>query len=296
MKRYVLLLVLSILSLEVSSIRPDRTYIRTPEQLGLVHKELEVETLDGYRIATWFFPAGQRQEHPGSPIDEDRKVRYPTIIICNGDAGNMSYFQLQLAQSWCRNGFHVVTFDWRGFGASTPFEMNPDYLCYTEMLEDYRAVVCAVAALPEVDPRRIAVAGWSTGAYLSMITAYDLPQVGAFIGRSLATDFEDFIPLVMQVRNKTRKQLLVPEDFPTERMPIHIAADFRKPTFLIVGENDIRTPVWMSRKILETLPEGTPHELMVVKKAAHGGYEDPMLIAFDEFINRTTRFLKNNLP
>lgn len=164
------------------------------------------------------------------------------------------------------------------------------------MLEDYRAVVSAVAALPEVDPQRIAVVGWSTGAYLSMIAAYDMPQVGAFIGRSLATDFEDFIPLVMQVCNKNRDQLLVPADFPTKRMPVHIASDFRKPIFLIVGENDIRTPVWMSRKILELLPQNTPRELMVVKDAAHGGNEDPMFIAFDEFIDRTARFLHNNLP
>ena len=52
----------------------------------------------------------------------------------------------------------------------------------------------------------------------------------------------------------------------------------------------------MSRKILELLPQNTPRKLMVVKDAAHGGNEDPMLIAFDEFIDRTARFLHNNLP
>lgn len=305
MRAFAAILAALFLTLEGLAIQPNRTYIRMPEQLGLSYEELDVRTQDGYRIATWFFPADRQSPRQESSADgretsapqpaEGSDCR-PTIVICNGDAGNMSYFQLHLAQRWCEKGFHVITFDWRGFGASSEFEMDPDYLCYTEMLEDYRAVIAVVAARPEVDPQRIAVVGWSTGAYLSMITAYDMPQVGAFIGRSLATDFGDFIPLVMQVRHKKREQLRVPDDFPTERMPLHIAPEFRKPVFLIVGENDIRTPVWMSRKILELLPEETPRELMVVKGAAHGGNEDPMLIAFDEFIERTTRFLHDNLP
>ena len=38
-------------------IRPDRTYVRLPEHLGLIYKTLDVCTQDGYRIRTWFFPA-----------------------------------------------------------------------------------------------------------------------------------------------------------------------------------------------------------------------------------------------
>ena len=43
------------------------------------------------------------------------------------------------------------------------------------------------------------------------------------------------------------------------------------------------------------IPETTPKELMIVENAAHGGKEDPMLIAFDDFINRTSDFLMANL-
>ena len=207
----------------------------------------------------------------------------------------MAYFQLYLAKSWTSRGFNVVTFDWRGFGKSSPFAMDRNYLCYTEMLEDYRAVVRTTSEQEEVLNGAIAVVGWSTGAYLSMITAYTDDLVNAFVGRSLPTDFDDFIPLVMKYKNKTRNELLVPEDFPTELMPVHIAPEFGKPLFLIVGENDFRTPVWMSRKIIESVPGTTPKELMIVENAAHGGKEDPMLIAFDDFIKRTSDFLMANL-
>ena len=271
--------------------------------MGLIYKNLEVITNDGYKIETCFFPAqsplseGELRDLNGNrrTYETQDETKRPTIIVCNGDAGNMSYFQLYLAKSWTSRGFNVVTFDWRGFGKSSPFAMDRNYLCYTEMLKDYRTVVRTTSEQEEVLNGAIAVVGWSTGAYLSMITAYTDDLVNAFVGRSLPTDFDDFIPLVMKYKNKTRNELLVPDDFPAELMPVHIAPEFGKPLFLIVGENDFRTPVWMSRKIIESVPGTTPKELMIVENAAHGGKEDPILIAFDDFIKRTSDFLMANL-
>lgn len=304
MKSFVILLIALFSGIgNCHAIIPDTVYIRKPESMGLIYKNLEVITNDGYKIETWFFPAqsplseGELRDLNGNrrTYETQNETKRPTIIVCNGDAGNMSYFQLYLAKSWTSRGFNVVTFDWRGFGKSSPFAMDRNYLCYTEMLEDYRAVVRTTSEQEEVLNGAIAVVGWSTGAYLSMITAYTDDLVNAFVGRSLPTDFDDFIPLVMKYKNKTRNELLVPEDFPTELMPVHIAPEFGKPLFLIVGENDFRTPVWMSRKIIESVPGTTPKELMIVENAAHGGKEDPILIAFDDFIKRTSDFLMANL-
>ena len=304
MKSFVILLIALFSGIgNCHAIIPDTVYIRKPESMGLIYKNLEVITNDGYKIETWFFPAqsplseGELRDLNGNrrTYETQDETKRPTIIVCNGDAGNMSYFQLYLAKSWTSRGFNVVTFDWRGFGISSPFAMDRNYLCYTEMLEDYRAVVRTTSEQEEVLNGAIAVVGWSTGAYLSMITAYTDDLVNAFVGRSLPTDFDDFIPLVMKYKNKTRNELLVPEDFPTELMPVHIAPEFGKPLFLIVGENDFRTPVWMSRKIIESVPGTTPKELMIVENAAHGGKEDPILIAFDDFIKRTSDFLMDNL-
>ena len=304
MKSFVILLIALFSGIgNCHAIIPDTVYIRKPESMGLIYKNLEVITNDGYKIETWFFPAqsplseGELRDLNGNrrTYETQDETKRPTIIVCNGDAGNMSYFQLYLAKSWTSRGFNVVTFDWRGFGKSSPFAMDRNYLCYTEMLEDYRAVVRTTSEQEEVLNGAIAVVGWSTGAYLSMITAYTDDLVNAFVGRSLPTDFDDFIPLVMKYKNKTRNELLVPEVFPTELMPVHSAPEFGKPLFLIVGENDFRTPVWMSRKIIESVPGTTPKELMIVENAAHGGKEDPILIAFDDFIKRTSDFLMANL-
>ena len=232
MKSFVILLIALFSGIgNCHAIIPDTVYIRKPESMGLIYKNLEVITNDGYKIETWFFPAqgplseGELRDLNGNrrTYETQDETKRPTIIVCNGDAGNMSYFQLYLAKSWTSRGLNVVTFDWRGFGRSSPFAMDRNYLCYTEMLEDYRAVVRTTSEQEEVLNGAIAVVGWSTGAYLSMITAYTDDLVNAFVGRSLPTDFDDFIPLVMKYKNKTRNELLVPEDFPTELMPVHIA-------------------------------------------------------------------------
>jgi predicted alpha/beta-fold hydrolase len=264
--KLILLLFLTLLTQSTFAILPDTVYIRKPEELGLMYKELDVKTNDNYHIATWFFPAQNSLSESELEMLNGAKRKYetpdnikrPTIIICNGDAGNMSYFQLHLAEAFCNMGFNVVTFDWRGFGTSSYFPMDKNDLCYTEMLEDYNAVINTVAQQPEVRKDAIVIMGWSTGAYLSMITAYNNNNVSAFIGRSLPTTFDDFIPLVMKVRNKTKSELIVPANFPTDKMPICIAAKFRKPIFLINGENDIRTPVWMSRKVLDYCHQISP--------------------------------------
>lgn len=296
-----IILVLLVLLLQKSyAILPDTVYIRKPESMGLIYKELNVKTKDDYKIATWFFPAqkslsdSELKELNGAKRAYKRldNRKRPTIIICNGDAGNMSYFQLYLADAWTNRGFNVVTFDWRGFGSSSPFAMDRNYLCYVEMLEDYNAVINTVAQQTEVRVDAIIIMGWSTGSYLSMITAYENTHVSAFIGRSLPTSFDDIIPLVMKVRNKTKDELIVPSDFPSDKMPIYIASKFKKPIFLINGEHDIRTPVWMSEKVLSLIPQNVPKELMIVKNAAHGGKEDPIMVDFDNFIKRTDDFLK----
>ena len=62
MRSFLLILVALFLSPGVSAIQPNRTYIRMPEQVGLVYEDLDVRTQDGYRIATWFFPADRSSE------------------------------------------------------------------------------------------------------------------------------------------------------------------------------------------------------------------------------------------
>lgn len=298
MKRIVLLFISLLLFFYSYAIRPDRKYLRLPQNLGLIYKELTVGTKDGYRIETWFYPAqdlpekdaGQTEKIPYKTIDKETR---PTIIFCGGDAGNMSYSQMDFAMLYASCGFNVVTFDWRGFGVSSDFEMNSDYLCYTEMLADYEAVIKAVSKQPEVDKKRIYLMGWSTGAYLSIIAAQNSKNVKGCIAQGTPSSFEDLVPHLIKINTKckTEENLIVPDDFPRHQMPSLIAPKYKKSILLIVGNKDAVTPVWMSEKIYNTLPETINKKLSVYENAGHMGSEHPYFVDYKRWIDETTAFM-----
>ena len=291
-----------LVSIQSFAIKPDRVYRFYPEKLCLIYKDLEVTTVDDIKIKTWFFPAQPTPsenemrdvwENPAKKPYKtiDNKPR-PTIIIANGDAGNMSYQQLHHAQFFTSKGYNVVTFDWRGFGESSEWKMEPDYLVYSELLIDYEAVIKEVLKQNEVDKNRLAVYGWSTGAYLSMAAASKYENIKAFVAIGLMTSFAEVVPVLMKAQNKDESNLIVPDDYPTELQPIYLSPIFKKSTFLIVGENDNRTPVWMSEKIYSLLP--AKKEIWIVEGAEHGGMKGP-LRDYVLFHKRVLEFLETNL-
>ena len=296
--KHIFLFICLFVSIYSYAIIPDRTYVRLPQEVGMIYKEMDVTTKDGYRIETWFYPAqdvpaenaGQTEMLPYKTIDDSRR---PTLIICNGDAGNMSYQQISLAYLYAANGINVVTFDWRGFGESSEFEMNPDYLCYTEMLTDFDAVINAVSKEKVVDRKKIYVMGWSTGAYLAMIAAHNNRQVKGCILSGTPSSFEDAIPHLVKVhpKGKTEKNLLVPDDFPRSQMPAIVAPKFRKDILLVVGSEDNRTPQWMSEKIYNALPAGINKKLSVYDGAGHGGTEFPFFVDWGRWAEETVGFM-----
>jgi pimeloyl-ACP methyl ester carboxylesterase len=310
MKRLALILFASLLSQYAVAIKPDRVYRFYPEKVGLMYKRLDVVTPDGLRIETWFYPAQERLldkeldavwenpvKRPYATLDNARR---PTLIICNGDATNMTWTQIGIAERLTAEGYNVVTFDWRGFGESDEWEMNPDYLCYTEMLTDYNAVIEAVVRQSEVDASRVGVMGWSTGAYLSMAAAGVRPEVKCLVAQALMTSFDDIMPLVMPLPHNgpTGRKLIVPSDYPESLIPVNLAPNFDKAVLLIVGSEDVRTPVWMSQKIYDALPLSLSlpgkKELWVVPDAEHGGPNGPWK-NLDEYCTRVKAFLDINL-
>lgn len=300
MKRLTFLILISSICLYVLGIKPERKYFATPENYGMIYKELQVTTIDGISIKTWFFPVQDtitkeeikklwknptKKEY--KTIDKQPK---PTIIICNGDAGNMAYL-IQFARELVLKNFNIVIFDWRGFGHSDDWEMNPDYFCYAEFLLDYDAVLDETLKQPEVDKNRIGVFGYSTGAYLSFAIATQRNEIKAFAGRGLMTCFKDVKPLLNKIM--PGRDLLIPEDYPQNLIPINASINFSKPAFLIVGEKDDRTPVWMTKKIYNNLKG--EKELWIVENAEHGGANGPEFINFKRFNNRLAKFFSKHL-
>lgn len=246
------------------ALKPVKTYKIKPDHYKLLFNEFKTRTPDGYNINTWFLPA-QSWIKQDCVFKLSKTEATPTIIICDGDAGNMTG-HLFVAKMFVQYGYNVVLFDWRGFGESDSFLINQDNLCYTEFLTDYIAVIDTIASFPNVE--NIGIMGFSTGAYLSMAAAYINPHVKCFMGRALMTCFDDIKVELKKLESHKSRDLIAPFDYPKELEPKYLAPVFNKPAFLIVGENDNRTPVAMSQKIYDLL--NVEKELWIVEGASHG--------------------------
>lgn len=70
------------------------------------------------------------------------------------------------------------------------------------------------------------------------------------------TSFGEAIPVLKQVpQSKKENYFAVPDDYPEKLQPIRLTPNWRKATLLTAGENDNRTPVWVSEKSAHCSPQ-----------------------------------------
>lgn len=125
-KLFTTILLFTIIS-NVNATDPDRDYNMTPDSLGIEYEQLTIHTPDNYALNAWKL----------LPQTEDKDT---TIILAYGDSGNMSYF-LQQSQILANMGFTMLLFDYRGFGKSSDFEIDRDFLYYNEFGNDLATVI-----------------------------------------------------------------------------------------------------------------------------------------------------------
>lgn len=304
---YLLFLLGLLIPTQSYALKPELEYRALPSHYGIVFEEVTFIASDGLPIRGWFFPAqdtaGIAHQYVGRLIPMPPKLRparrestscgpdqRPTIVICDGDAGNMTYLILY-AYHFCTSGYNVLTFDWRGFGESGDWSIEADRLVYSEFLLDFEAAIDYAKNRPETDPDNIGLFGFSTGAYLSFAMAAKRDDISAVVGRGIITSFKDVIPILK--KRSPDRNLRAPRDYPAELLPVRAARGMKTPTLLVVGEADDRTPVWMSQKVYDLLQ--CPKELWVVPNAGHGGASAPEYVSYPAFFRRISAFYRRFL-
>ena len=132
---------------------------------------------DGLRITgEIYLPAGR----PGT---------FPALIICHGIPAKVKGADDRgyplLAERFCREGFEVLIFNFRGAGLS---EGDFDILGWARDLEgglDY------LALRREVDPKRIFLMGFSGGAAVSIYVAAQRLEIAALVSCASPAEFRD---------------------------------------------------------------------------------------------------------
>ncbi|MBN9434124.1 MAG: alpha/beta fold hydrolase [Bosea sp.] len=134
---------------------------------------------EGATIHGWYLPAPK--EAGGTA---------PLVVFTNGYDGTVTDMYFASAAAAHRRGYASLIFDGPGQGGML-YEQS------VAMRPDWETVVSAVldvaVTLPDVDPARIALSGWSFGGYLAPRAAASEPRIAALIADPLLPGLADGI-------------------------------------------------------------------------------------------------------
>jgi pimeloyl-ACP methyl ester carboxylesterase/tetratricopeptide (TPR) repeat protein len=133
------------------ALSPSRTYKQKPEKYGMDYVEAEVGTKDGAKLNTWHFKPQTKSSH--------------LVVMSHSGEGNMADY-LRRVDALTKLGFDVLTFDYRGYGESSEFEIDDNMYIYPHFVTDLVAVLDF--ARDTIRPTRTYLYGWGIGAGLSL--------------------------------------------------------------------------------------------------------------------------------
>ncbi|MBK6265265.1 alpha/beta fold hydrolase [Marivirga sp. S37H4] len=217
------------------AIDPDKEYILTPDSLNWEYEELSILTKDNIEINTWIY----------SP---DKSRDNKTVLILAGpDAGNMSYLVYH-SYTLAKAGFTVVTFDYRGFGKSSDFSINKDFLYYTEFSNDLEAVVNKVSQnFKDFD---IGIWALSMGTTITTLTYPSIEnQIDFIIGEGFVTNTA---MVVERIKEQKGKDIILPESAVPYSQLIN---KYDLPILIFSASNDTITTTSDAYKLKEKMGE-----------------------------------------
>ena len=122
--KWCLSLVLSMASFSSFALAPSKEYKVLPSDFGLEYKEVSVPTADGLKLNTWIFKA----------TTDSKKY----VIISDDGNGNMAD-NMEVIGQFLSLGYHVIAYDYRGFGKSDSFNINQKFFIYAQFAKDLQA-------------------------------------------------------------------------------------------------------------------------------------------------------------
>lgn len=230
-----------------------------PSALALRHEEAWLTAEDGVRIHAWFLPLADARR---------------TVLVCNGNAGNMSY-RLDRAQEMQRRlGVSVQLFDYRGYGRS---EGSPDE---EGTYRDARAVHRYLVETKGIRPGDLVLFGESLGSAVATQLALERPAA-ALILESPFTSIADMArsayPFLPPVGPLIRTRYDTIRKIPTLTLPL----------LVLHGDRDTIVPSSQGRRVFEAAPG--PKRFFAIPGAGHN---DTYVVGGDAYWRALGEFLR----
>jgi uncharacterized protein len=186
---------------QVLALNPSREYKVTPDKFGMTYKEELVKTPDGATLNAWFFTAPQKSTN--------------WIVMSGSGDGNMAD-QLEIVNSFLSAGYNVATYDYRGYGKSSDFKIDPDLFIYPQFIVDLNAVLDYLRKSRAIT--KFDLYGLNIGAGLSIGVGANRPETKRIIADGPWTSLE---AMKSKYKSKMSKDVTMPFGFDKNHEPVY---------------------------------------------------------------------------
>ncbi|MBM4048596.1 MAG: alpha/beta fold hydrolase [Planctomycetes bacterium] len=264
---------------------PSREIAYHPGKLGLRYETVGFENKKGKRLHGWFIPA--------QPIRQGGQAAGASaagaILVCHGNAGNVGYF-LDYPFFLARSNFHVLLFDYQGFGQSA------GRASVRALQGDVESALAYLLSRGDVDRRRVALLGISLGTAMCLKLAAHQPDVKALVLEGAFIPKDDLYYIYDQIAwkaiawpmSRITHFLFVPRNV----SPLDDVRRLDKtPALFIHGDRDTITSLKSARKLHDLKPGAK--EFVLIEGAGHT--PEPHMLAPQKVESAVLRFLRTHL-
>ncbi|MDX2148633.1 MAG: alpha/beta fold hydrolase [Planctomycetota bacterium] len=236
---------------------PLRGEVATPGDF----EDVWITTPEGVKLHAWFMPAlatpgGADSDKPGDDVASPS--RRPAILHCHGNAGNIEH-HLEFSNFLRARGFHVLLFDYRGFGRSEPARL----LNRHQLARDSLAAFDALASRADVDAKRIGLYGVSLGGTMALSVAVERPEAAAICTVSAFASWRGIAGDHAGLLGRT----LIPSGLDAEKLATRIGD---RPMLVVHGMDDTIVPESHATRIAEAArAAGIDARLALIEHAEH---------------------------
>ncbi|HEX7331669.1 MAG TPA: alpha/beta fold hydrolase [Pyrinomonadaceae bacterium] len=242
--------------------RPDRMTAAQRESIPQDAENVWFNSADGTRLNGWFFGSKSEPE-------------IATIIFFHGNGGNIRNVSW-LAERFAKQGFDVLLFDYRGYGASDGVASAE-----SELYADGDAAVAFVINQKKVRPERIALYGHSLGTAVVADVA-SRGRFGAVVlesgfssASSVANTALPWLPQSLHFLGKNR--------FESGRKLSSVTS----PILIAHGDPDLTIPTAEAHWLFASAKE--PKTLLIIPGAGHVVFS----AAGEQYLNQVEQFIRD---
>lgn len=210
------------------------------------------------------------------------KGPFPAVVFGHGSGRRTRDELAGFASQWTRLGFAVLRFDKRGVGESTGtfvFVGTKDSpVVFPQLASDIVAGVRFLRTRPEIDPKRIGLAGWSQAGWIIPYAARELGGVAfmALFSGPVCTVGQEMFYSDLVEDNTTRPIEEANRLMPTFKGapgydPLPVLQGLNTPALWLLGTGDRSIPVETTLTNLKALAAaGRPFEWRTYEGLDHG--------------------------